>query len=83
MEVEMNMRKMADEQARHLKELATEAAEEQERERRMSRKERRKLEKERRMENERMLDKEDEIEIRNPREALKYCRRRAKKPCKT
>lgn len=78
MEVEMNMRKMADEQARHLKELATEAAEEQERERRMSRKERRKLEKERRMENERMLDKEDEIEIRNPREALKYCRRRAK-----
>lgn len=78
MEVEMNMRKMADEQARHLKELATEAAEEQERERRMSRKERRKLEKERRIENERMLDKEDEIEIRNPREALKYCRRRAK-----
>lgn len=78
MEVEMNMRKMADEQARHLKQLATEAAEEQERERRMSRKERRKLEKERRMENERMLDKEDEIEIRNPREALKYCRRRAK-----
>ncbi len=78
MEVEMNMRKMADEQARHLKELANEAAEEQERERRMSRKERRKLEKERRMENERMLDKEDEIEIRNPREALRYYKRRAK-----
>lgn len=78
MEVEMNMRKLADEQARHLKELANEAAEEQERERRMSRKERRKLEKERRLENERMLDKEDEIEIRNPREALRYCKRRAK-----
>lgn len=77
-EAERNMRAAADEHARHLKELAYEAEQEQERERRMSRKERKKLEKERRIENERMLDKEDEIEIRNPREAQRYCRRRAK-----
>lgn len=78
MEVERNMRKMADEQARHLQELANEAEEEQERERKMSRKERRKLENERRIERERILDKEDEIEIRNPKDAQRYCKRRAK-----
>lgn len=72
--VEESLRATADEQARHLAELAAE----EDNEPRLSRRERKRREKERRAENERALDREDDIEIRNPREAQRFCKRRAK-----
>ncbi len=74
-EVEESLRATADEQARHLAELASEEYDD---EPRMSRRERKKREKARRAEKERELDREEEIEIRNPREAQRFCKRRAK-----
>ncbi len=72
--VEESLRATADEQARHLAKLAAE----EDNEPRLSRRERKRREKERRAENERALDREDDIEIRNPREAQRFCKRRAK-----
>lgn len=72
--VEESLRATADEQARHLAELAAE----EDNEPRLSRRERKKRDKARRAENERALDREDDIEIRNPREAQRFCKRRAK-----
>lgn len=73
-EIEESLRATADEQARHLAELAAE----EESEARLSRRERKRLEKARRAEDERALDREEEIELRNPREAQRFCKRRAK-----
>lgn len=73
-EVDQALRDAAEKQARRLAAMTEEA----EKEEKLSRRERRRLEKERRLEEERARDREDDIEIRDPRQAQRYCKKRAK-----
>ena len=73
-EVDQALRDAAEKQARRLAAMTEEA----EKEEKLSRRERKRLEKERRLEEERARDREDDIEIRDPRQAQRYCKKRAK-----
>lgn len=72
--VEESLRATAEEQARKLAAMT----EEDDDEPRQTRRARKRAEKERRQEQERARDREDDIEIRDPRTAQRYCKRRAK-----
>ena len=72
--VDRALRANAEEQARGLAAMTEEAEQEE----KLSRRERKRLEKERRREEERARDREDEIKTRDPRQAQRYCKKRAK-----
>jgi hypothetical protein len=73
-EVDQALRANAEQQARQLAAMTEEA----EKEDKLSRKERKRLERQRREEEERARDKEDEIEFRDPKQAQRYCKKRAR-----
>ena len=73
-EIDQALRETAEKKARRLAAMT----EEDEKEEKLSRRERRQLEKARRKEEERARDQEDEIEIRDPHQAQRVCKRRAK-----